>query len=78
MLLHDCGWREALLDVLEEISQIPHPMANTLLIEYAEIVKDLEESEWVRMSKHEHKWVVDMFDDNYPVICEICQNEREN
>lgn len=26
---------------------------------------------------HEHKWVVDMFDDAYPVICAICGNERK-
>lgn len=29
------------------------------------------------MAKHEHKWVVDMLDDTYPVICEICGNERK-
>lgn len=29
------------------------------------------------MTKHEHKWVVDMLDDTYPVICVICGNERK-
>lgn len=45
MMLHECGWREALLDIMDEVAQIPHPMAEDLLKEYAEIVEELEKSE---------------------------------
>jgi hypothetical protein len=44
-MLHECGWRESLLDLLDEVAQIPHPMAEDLLKEYAEIVEDLEKTE---------------------------------
>lgn len=43
MKLHECAWREALLDLLDDVAQIPHPQAEDLLKEYAEVVKDLEE-----------------------------------
>lgn len=45
MMLHECGWREALLDIMDEVAQIPHPMAEDLLKEYAEVVEGLEEDE---------------------------------
>lgn len=44
-MLHECGWREALLDLMDEVAQIPHPMAEDLLKEYAETVQELEENE---------------------------------
>jgi hypothetical protein len=25
---------------------------------------------------HEHSWTVDMLDDEYPVVCAVCQVER--
>jgi hypothetical protein len=30
------------------------------------------------MNKHEHKWVVDMLEDNYPTVCETCGYEKVN
>jgi hypothetical protein len=41
---NECDWREALLDLMDEIAQIPHPMAEELLKEYAEVIEGLEEN----------------------------------
>jgi len=44
MTLHECGWREALLDLLDEVLQVQGLASEELLKKAAKIVEQLEEN----------------------------------